>query len=61
MSMRITRIEWKRLKNLGNFEHESLSLTVELEPYDNPHEAVVRAKKFVEAELNIDHAGDIPF
>lgn len=49
--MEVTRIEYKRLINTGNFEHESLSVEVVLESGETPHEAVKRAKAFVEAEM----------
>jgi len=49
--MEVTRIEYKRLYNTGNFEHESLSIEVVIEDGETPHEAVKRAKAFVEAEM----------
>ncbi len=49
--MEVTQIEYKRLVNTGNFEHESLTVAVALEPGESPHEAVKRAKTFVDAEM----------
>jgi hypothetical protein len=49
--MKVTSVEYKKLVNSGNYEHQSLSVTVALEDGETPHEAVARAKKFVEAEL----------
>jgi hypothetical protein len=49
--MKVTSVEYKKLVNSGNYEHQSLSVTVALEEGETPHEAVARAKKFVEAEL----------
>lgn len=49
--MQITSIEYKKLFNRGNFEHESLSVQIELEDGETPHEAVKRAKAFVEREM----------
>jgi hypothetical protein len=51
MSMNVVQVEYKKLVNTGNFEHQSLSVTVQLEDGETAHEAVARAKKFVEAEL----------
>jgi hypothetical protein len=61
--MKIDRIEYKKLVNMGNFEHESLGISIALDDGDNPHEAVKRAKAFVNLELTNDKKdGDgIPF
>jgi hypothetical protein len=49
--MEVTMIEYKRLVNTGNFEHESLTVSVSLEPGESPHDAVKRAKAFVDGEM----------
>lgn len=58
--MKVTQIEFKKLVNLGNFEHESLSVVVVLDEYESPHSAVDRARKFIDAELS-KNKDDIPF
>jgi hypothetical protein len=59
--MNVTRIEYKRLVNRGNFEHESLSVEVQLEDGETAHEAVKRAKAFVEAEIVTKHPTESDF
>lgn len=49
--MQVTQIEYRALVNTGNYEHKSLSVQVTLEAGESPHEAVARARAFVEAEL----------
>jgi hydroxymethylpyrimidine/phosphomethylpyrimidine kinase len=49
--MNVVQVEYRKLVNTGNFEHQALSVTVQLEDGETAHEAVARAKKFVEAEL----------
>lgn len=49
--MNVKQIEYKKLINTGNFEHQSLSVTVELEDGETAHDAVKRAKAFVDNEL----------
>ena len=49
--MKVIQVEYKKLVNLGNFEHQSLAVVVALEDGETAHEAVARAKKFIEAEL----------
>lgn len=49
--MKVVQIEYKKLINTGNFEHQSLAVAVEVEDGETPHDAVKRAKAFVDAEL----------
>ena len=49
--MKIIHLKYKQLKNLGNFENESLEVEVWLGPEDSPADAFRRAKAFVEARL----------
>ena len=49
--MKVVSVEYKKLVNLGNFEHQSVAVSVVLDDGETPHDAVARAKKFVEAEL----------
>lgn len=49
--MKVVQVEYKRLINTGNFEHQSLSVVVVVEDGETAHEAVKRAKAFVDAEL----------
>jgi hypothetical protein len=49
-TVKVTSITYEKLVNLGNFEHESYSLTVELDDGETPHEAFKRAQAFVAAE-----------
>ncbi len=46
--MRVTQVEYSILKNLGNYEHQKVGVTVELEPGESPAEAIKRAKAFCE-------------
>jgi len=50
--MRVKEVQYGRLKNLGDYEHEKLSVVVEVEPTEDPHDAVMRAKDFVAAQLD---------
>lgn len=45
--MKAKSITYRRLANLGNFEHESLEICVELEDDETAGEALNRAKNFV--------------
>ena len=47
--MKVTKIFYKRLFNLGNFQNEEIGIEVEIEDGELPSEALTRAKKFVNA------------
>lgn len=49
--MKVTSVTYEQMRNTGNFEHASASVTVELEPGDTPYDAMERAKKFVAQQL----------
>lgn len=45
-------------KKAGCYENENLMVVVAVESYDEPHEAVERARKFVHAELEGKEVSD---
>ena len=50
--MRVTEIKYSFLKNLGNYSHKEMGVTVELEEGETPSQAFKRAKSFVEKALD---------
>jgi len=50
--MKVTKIKYEKLVNLGNYEHEKMGIEIELDEKDSPHKAIKRAKAFLEKELN---------
>jgi hypothetical protein len=50
-NVKVVSVKYEKLVNLGNYEHQSIGVEVALEDGEFPHDAVARAKKFVEAEL----------
>lgn len=64
--MKITKITYQRVKNLGNYESERLEIEVETNEKENYESKVKEMKKFVEKNLNIEKKDDdenieIPF
>ncbi|MGF1989114.1 MAG: hypothetical protein RMY62_014745 [Nostoc sp. ZfuVER08] len=49
--MRIETITYKRTKNLGNFQNETLEVTASLEKEDLPDEVATNLRLFVENQL----------
>lgn len=47
--MKATKIFYKKLFNLGNFQNEEIGIEVEIEDGESASEALVRAKTFVTA------------
>jgi hypothetical protein len=49
--MRVEKVIYKKLVNLGNYSNEQVGVVVLLEPGESPHEALTRAQAFVEKAL----------
>lgn len=49
--MRLTRIEYKRLSNLGNFENETISASAEIEDGEDAAEAMTQLRRWVAERL----------
>ncbi len=49
--MRVSKISYSRLKNIGNFQHEKVDVEIELQKGDDPTEAMKACKGFVNKEL----------
>lgn len=49
--MKVTVVRYEKLVNLGNFSNQKLGVEVQLEDGETPHDAVKRAKAFVEKNL----------
>lgn len=50
--MKVKEISYTFLKNMGNYQHKEIGVTVELEEHDTPSQAFKRAKAFVEKALD---------
>jgi hypothetical protein len=50
--MRVTQVQYSRLKNLGDYDHEKIGVEVEISEGETAAEALTRAKRFVDAELD---------
>ncbi len=51
--MRITTIEYRRLVNLGRYENETLSATLELLPGENPDTGYRTLREWLDEQLGI--------
>lgn len=48
--MKALQVTYEKLFNLGNFSHEKISITLEVEPGDKASEVLKKAKEFVESK-----------
>ena len=51
--MRVSKVSYSRLKNLGNFQHEKVEVELELSEGDNPEDAMKACKGFVNSQLGL--------
>ncbi|MEH2210840.1 hypothetical protein [Nostoc sp.] len=49
--MKIETITYKRVKNLGNFQSETMEVTAVLDQYDEPEEVSQRLRELVKNQL----------
>jgi predicted metalloenzyme YecM len=49
--MRVNELHYRTNKNLGNYETEHVELVIELDPDEQPGEALVRARAFCRKAL----------
>ena len=50
MKAKLIRVE--KLKNLGNYEHEKISIDIEIEENDNINEVLKKARAWLNQKLN---------
>lgn len=50
--MKALQITYERLFNLGNYSHEKISVTLEIEQGEKANDVLQKAKQFVEAQNN---------
>lgn len=48
--MKVNTVTYARLVNTGNYEHERIELSIDLEEGETPSEAVNRARAFIDAK-----------
>jgi small-conductance mechanosensitive channel len=49
--LKITQVSVRRLKNLGNYENETLEVTAQLDDHEDPINAIQALKIFVKEQL----------
>ncbi|MEH1948155.1 MAG: hypothetical protein V7K77_14560 [Nostoc sp.] len=49
--MKIETITYKRVKNLGNFQSETMEVTAALDQYDEPDQVSEQLRKLVKSQL----------